>query len=64
MDSLVILVLYNRRFLWEPWADKYQFAQKKEDVVYDKDRNIDLAASRVIQRLVQENCMKKSGETE
>jgi calcineurin-like phosphoesterase family protein len=55
---------YNRRFLWEPWADKYQFTQKKEDVVYDKDRNIDLAASRVIQRFVQESCMKKSGETE
>lgn len=55
---------YNRRFLWEPWADKYQFTQKKEDVVYDKDGNIDLAASRVIQRLAQEGRIKKSGETE
>ena len=54
---------YNRRFLWEPWADKYQFTQKKEDVVYDKDRNIDLAASRVIQRLNQE-AHNKSGEIE
>lgn len=53
---------YNRRFLWEPWADKYRFTQKKEDVVYDKDGNIDLAASRVIQRLVQEERIKKSGE--
>lgn len=55
---------YNRRFLWEPWADKYQFTQKKENIVYDKDRNIDLAASRVIQRLVQEGRIKESGETE
>lgn len=55
---------YNRRFLWEPWADKYCFTQKKENVVYDKDRNIDLAASRVIQRLVQEGRIKKFGETE
>ena len=55
---------YNRRFLWEPWADKYQFTQKKKDVVYDKDGNIDLAASRVIQRLVQEGRIKKSGEIE
>lgn len=42
---------YNRRFLWEPWADKYQFTQKKDDVIYDKDKNIDLSASRVMQRL-------------
>ena len=42
---------YNRRFLWEPWADKYRFTQKKEDVVYDKDKIIDLSASRMLQRL-------------
>lgn len=42
---------YNRRFLWEPWADKYRFTQKKEDVVYDKDKIIDLSASRILQRL-------------
>lgn len=44
---------YNRRFLWEPWADKYRFTQKKEDCIYDKDWNIDLAASRVMQCLNQ-----------
>ena len=54
---------YNRRFLWEPWADKYRFTQKKEDVVYDKNGNIDLAASRVMQRLNQES-HDKSGESE
>lgn len=42
---------YNRRFLWEPWADKYRFTQKQEDVVYDKDKIIDLSASRTLQRL-------------
>lgn len=52
------------RFLWEWFAPYYKFTQKKEDVVYDKDGNIDLAASRVIQRLVQEGHIKKSGETE
>lgn len=43
---------YNRRFLWEPWADKYRFTQKKEDIVYDKDKLIDLSASRILQRLI------------
>lgn len=52
------------RFLWEWFAPYYKFTQKKEDVVCDKDGNIDLAASRVIQRLVQEGRIKKSGETE
>lgn len=42
------------RFLWEWFAPYYKFTQKKEDVVYDKNGNIDLAASRVIQRLKQE----------
>ena len=41
----------DRRFLYEPWADMYQFTQKKEDVIYDKNRNIDLSASRVMMRL-------------
>lgn len=45
---------YNRRFLWEPFADKYKFTQPKEDVAYDKDGRIDLAASRVLQRLSKE----------
>lgn len=51
---LGILPKYNRRFLWEPWADKYRFTQKKEDVVYDKDRKIDLSASRLLQHLKQD----------
>ena len=38
----------DRRFLYEPWADIYQFTQKKEDVIYDKNRIIDLSASRVM----------------
>lgn len=50
--SLGRLPKYNRRFLWEPWADKYRFTQKKEDIVYDKDRLIDLSASRILQRLI------------
>lgn len=54
---------YNRRFLWEPWADKYRFTQKKEDCIYDKDGNIDLAASRVMQYLDQRP-HNKSGESE
>lgn len=39
---------YNRRFLYEPWADMYKFTQKKSDVIYDKDRKIDLSASRFL----------------
>lgn len=54
---------YNRRFLWEPWADKYRFTQKNEDCIYDKDGNIDLAASRVMQCLNQRP-HNKSGESE
>lgn len=54
---------YNRRFLWEPWADKYCVTQKKEDCIYDKDGNIDLAASRVMQYLDQRP-HNKSGESE
>ena len=54
---------YNRRFLWEPWADKYRFTQKKEDCIYDKNGNIDLAASRVMQCLNQRP-HNKSGESE
>lgn len=42
---------YNRRFLWEPWADKYKFTGKKKDYIYNKDGIIDLSASRVLQRL-------------
>ena len=49
---------YNRRFLWEPFADKMRFLQPREDVIMDKDGIIDLAASRVMQKLNKE----KKGE--
>ena len=51
------------RFLWEWFAPYYRFTQKKEDCIYDKDGNIDLAASRVMQRLNQ-GPHNKSGEIE
>ena len=38
------------RFLWEWFAPYYKFTQKKDDVIYDKNGNIDLSASRFIQR--------------
>lgn len=50
------------RFLWEWFAPYYRFTQKKEDCIYDKDGNIDLAASRMMQRLNQGP--HKSGESE
>lgn len=51
---------FTRRFLYEPWAADYQFIQPKEDVIMDLDGNIDLSASRLLQRLnterrIQEN---------
>lgn len=51
------------RFLWEWFAPYYRFTQKKEDCIYDKDGNIDLAASRVVQRFNQ-GPHNKSGESE
>lgn len=45
------LPTFNRRFLYEPWAEDYVFTQPKEDVIMDKDGKIDLSASRVLQRL-------------
>lgn len=45
---------YDRRFLWEPFADLYKFTQPKEDAVYNKDCRIDLSASRVIQKMKKE----------
>lgn len=51
------------RFLWEWFAPYYRFTKKKEDCIYDKDGNIDLAASRVMQRLNQ-GPHNKSGEIE
>ena len=50
---------FNSRFLYEPYADMYQFIQNKEDVIMDKDGNIDLSASRVLQKL---NAEKRKNE--
>ncbi len=48
---------FNRRFLYEPFAADYQFTQPKEDVIMDKDGNIDLSASRLLQKLNKEKRM-------
>ena len=42
---------FNRRFLYEPWANDHQFIQPKEDVIMDYDGRIDLSASRLLQKL-------------
>lgn len=42
---------FTRRFLYEPWANDYKFIQPKEDVIVDPNGNIDLSASRLLQRL-------------
>ena len=61
LDSVFAkLPKFNRHFLYEPWANDYQFIQPKEDVVMDYDGNIDLSASRLLQKLntkrrIQEN---------
>lgn len=41
---------FTRRFLYEPWANDYQFIQPKEDVIMDPNGNIDLSASRLLQK--------------
>ena len=45
---------FTRRFLYEPWAADYVFIQPKEDVVMDRNGNIDLSASRLLQRFNKE----------
>lgn len=50
---------FNRRFLYEPWANDYKFTQAKEDVFMDKDGLIDLSASRLLQRLNIEQRLKE-----
>ena len=42
---------FTRRFLYEPWANDYNFIQPKEDVIMDPNGNIDLSASRLLQRI-------------
>lgn len=61
LDSIYSrLPKFTRRFLYEPWAADHQFIQPKEDVVMDPNGNIDLSASRLLQRInterrIQEN---------
>lgn len=50
---------YNMRFLWEPFAHMMKFICPREDVVMDKNGLIDLAASRVLQKLNKDKEMKK-----
>ena len=51
LDSIFVkLPKFNRRFLYEPWANDYQFIQPKEDVIMDYSGNIDLSASRLLQK--------------
>ncbi len=45
---------FTRRFLYEPWAADYQFTQNKEDVMMDHNGNIDLSASRLLQKINKE----------
>ena len=52
LDSIYSkLPKFTRRFLYEPWAADYQFIQPKEDVIMDPNGNIDLSASRLLQKL-------------
>jgi calcineurin-like phosphoesterase family protein len=45
---------FTRRFLYEPFAKDYHFTQPKEDVIMDRNGNIDLSASRLMQKLNKE----------
>lgn len=49
---------FNRRFLYEPWADEYHFTQPREDVIMDYNSNIDLSASRVLHYMNHKNILK------
>lgn len=44
---------FSRRFTQEPYANMYQFIQPKEDAIYDINGNIDLSATRFLQRQVK-----------
>lgn len=50
---------FNRRFLYEPWAEDYVFTQEKEDVIMDRNGRIDLSASRLLQRIKTEERKQK-----
>lgn len=49
---------WNMRFLYEPYAPLYKFTQPKEDVLMNIDGDIDLSASRLLQKLHKEQCSK------
>lgn len=51
---------FTRRFLYEPWANDYQFIQPKEDVIMDPNGIIDLSASRLLQKLNTDQILLKS----
>ena len=51
---------FTRRFLYEPWANDYQFTQPKEDIVMDPNGVIDLSASRLLQKLNTDQILLKS----
>lgn len=51
---------FTRRFLYEPWANDYQFIQAKEDVIMDLNGNIDLSASRLLQKLNTDRRVQKN----
>lgn len=42
---------FTRRFMYEPFAEWYQFTQPKEDIIMDSEHIIDLSASRLLQHL-------------
>lgn len=42
---------FDRRFLYEPYAEYHQFTQPKEDCIYDKSGRIDLSASRLFLKM-------------
>ena len=42
---------FTRRFMYEPFAEWYQFTQPKEDVIMDPNGVIDLSASRFLQKI-------------
>lgn len=45
---------YSRKWLQEPYSDKYKFTQKKEEAIYDSDGRIDLSATRMLQKMLKE----------
>lgn len=53
-NAISRLPKWDMRFLYEPWAEHYVFTRRNKDVIKDKNGRIDLAASRVWQKLQRE----------